>query len=118
MYFKTWKELEALSPIKNGKWKKKILYEYLVQSCNQRFCKELDCFFKQYEHDENLADLLFDFLLNDEFDGSDSQIGAAYYIAKLDKNILKKKRELVLLAQQNQVEWKRPFHDDAYLEWL
>lgn len=118
MYFRDWEELKKLCPMDNGKWNKEILYEYLVQSCNQELKSQIDNFFLEYQHDEKLAELLFDFLLNDEFDGSDSQMGAAYYIAKMDKELLKKKKELLLQAQNNEVEWKRPFHNDDHLEWL
>lgn len=58
------------------------------------------------------------FLLNDDFDSLDSQLGAAYYIATLDKELLKNKKDLLLQAQKNEVEWKRPFQCDKYLEWL
>lgn len=118
MYFRNWEELEKLSPVDNGKWNKEILYEYLVWSCNRNFREPIDSFFLKYQQDEKLAELLFDFLLNDEFDGSDSQIGAARYIARLDKELLKKKKGLLLLAQKNEVKWKRPFHNKEYLEWL
>ena len=53
-----------------------------------------------------LAELLFDILLNDELDGSDCQMGAAYYIARLNKELFKKKKELLLQVQKNEVEWK------------
>lgn len=45
-------------------------------------------------------------------------MGAAKYIARLDREVLKKNRELLLKAQQNEIEWKRPFHNEEYLEWL
>lgn len=118
MCFATWEDLEKICPIENGIWNENSLYEYLVQSCNHDYHLLLDDFFAQYQCDEALAELLFSFLLNDDFDGSDSQIGAAYYIAKLDKELLRKKKELLLLAQKNEVRWKRPFQDDSYLEWL
>lgn len=118
MYFKNWDELKKLCPVDNGKWNKEILYEYLVWSCNRNFSAAIDDFFMKYQQDEELAELLFDFLLNDEFDGSDSQIGATYYIARLNKELLKKKKDLLLLAQKNEITWKRPFQNEEYLEWL
>ena len=62
--------------------------------------------------------MLFDFLLNEDYDGSDCQIGAAYYIGRLDKSVLKKRKTLVLRAQTNEVFWRRPFQTDDYLEWI
>ena len=112
------KELEKRCPVKDGVWDKKLLYEYLVWSCCLNFKEWLDSFFAKYRSDEGLADLLFEFLLDDYYDGSDSQMGAAYYIARLDRELLRQKKELLLAAQQNEVFWKRPFQDDGYLEWL
>ena len=65
-----------------------------------------------------LLDLLFDILLDDDYDGSDAQIGAAYYISKLDKSVLKMKKEKLLQAQKNDVFWKRPFSKNDNLKWL
>lgn len=84
------------------------MYEYLVSSCYKNFKQPLNDFFSSYQNDEALAELLFDFLLNEEYDGSESQIGAAFYLSKFDKTILKKKKDLLLQAQQNPVDWKRP----------
>lgn len=112
MYFRSWEELKKLCPIKNGKWNKEILYEYLVWSCNKNFRDYIDNFFQKYQQDEKLAELLFDFIFNDEFDGSDSQMGAARYIARLDKELLKKNKDLLMMAQENEVKWKRPFIDE------
>ena len=89
-----------------------------MQSCNRNYKNQLDNFFAQYTSDEMLAELLFGFLLDDNFDGSDCQMGAAYYIARLDRELLRKKKALLLLAQKNEVFWKRPFQDDTYLKWL
>ena len=99
-------------------WDQELLYEYLVSSCYKNFKQPLNDFFSSYQNDEALAELLFDFLLNEEYDGSESQIGAAFYLSKFDKTILKKKKDLLLQAQQNPVDWKRPFKDNSYLEWL
>ena len=117
MYFKDWEELSMYCPVKNGTWDKEKLYEYLVQSC-YHLSDYIDTFMEKYQNDEVLAGLLFDFLLDDYYDGSDSQMGAAKYIARLDREVLKKNRELLLKAQQNKIEWKRPFRNEEYLEWL
>lgn len=118
MQFKDWKELQSLCPITNGIWNKEFLYEYLVQSCNQNFSKQIELFFVKYQDDEQLADLLFSFLLNDDYDGSDAQMGAAHFIYKMDKQLLKVKKELLMKAQENEVYWKRPFPHDEHLEWF
>ena len=113
-----WEQLEQNCPIKDKKWDKEALYEYLVWSCNANYHQRLKYFFGGYRKDEELAGLLFDFLLDDEYDGSDCQISAAYYISGLDREILKRKQQLLLQAQENAVLWKRPFQDRSYLEWL
>ena len=118
MYFENWEELKKLCPVDNGIWDKEILYEYLVWSCNKYFVSDIDRFMEKYQNDEALAELLFEFLLNDAYDGSDSQAGAAKYVARLDKELLRKKKEFLLQAQKNEVEWKRPFHDEYYLDLL
>ena len=118
MYFSSPEELKSIVPFSNGIWNKEYLYEYLVWSCNSNFKKYIDGFFDSYRHDEELAELLFSFLLDEDYDGSDSQMGAAFYIAKLERKVIKKKKELLLLAQENEVYWKRPFQTDEYLEWL
>lgn len=118
MYYQNWSELKKFNPVKDGKWDQELLYEYLVYSCYKSFKQPLNDFFSSYQNDEALAELLFDFLLNEEYDGSESQIGAAFYLSKFDKTILKKKKDLLLQAQQNPVDWKRPFKDNSYLEWL
>ena len=118
MYFKSPKELKSIVPFEKGTWNKEYLYEYLVWSCYKNFKKYIDRFFEEHTDDEDLAELLFSFLLDDDYDGSESQIGAAHYIAKLDREVLKKKKELLLMAQENEVFWKCPFQTDEYLEWL
>ncbi len=118
MYFRNWEELEKLCPVQNKTWNKELLEEYLIQSCNSRFTKPIDSFMAKYQKDEALAELLFDFLLNDVYDGSDSQMGAAKYIARMDKELLRRKKNLLLQAQKNEVVWKRPFRTDEYLDWL
>lgn len=118
MFYSNIEELEALHPVENGNWNKEILKEYLIQSCNCRFAAYVDGVMERYEKDETLADLLFDILLSDACDGSDSQMGAAKYIARMDRGLLKNKKELLLQAQKNEVYWKRPFRDETYLEWF
>lgn len=118
MYAQNREELRKNYPIQNGKWNKERLYDYLVWSCCKDFSAQIDDFFHQYKKDEALAELLFDFLFDEDYDGSDSQMGAARYIAGLDKELLRKKKELLLKAQENKIKWKRPFACDEYLEWL
>lgn len=117
MYFKSWDELEKEAPFHNGKWDKDKLQEYLIQSCHKNFARQIDFYFARFRSDGNLADLLFEFLLNEDYDGSDCQIGAACYIRQLDRAVLKERRTLVLKAQESQVAWHRPFHTDEYLNW-
>lgn len=118
MYFSSPEELEQIVPVCNGIWNKGYLYEYLVWRCNIRFREHIDRFFAGYLTDENLADLLFSFLLDDEYDGSDSQMGAARLLAKMDKQLLQSKKELLQKAQSNEVYWKRPFPNEKDLDWL
>ena len=101
MYYSNWNELKEFCPIKDGRWDQEILYEYLVSSCYTNFKEPLDNFFGTHQNDEALAELLFDFLLNDEYDGSESQIGAAYYISKLDKIVLKRKKKTRLFGKDH-----------------
>ena len=114
MYFASLEELKNIIPISNGIWNK----EYLIWSSNAKFEKYIDSFFEEYSDNEELAELLFSYLLDDNYDGSDCQMGAAYYIAKLDKEILKSKKDLLLQAQENDVDWKRPFPANEHLEWI
>lgn len=119
MYFRNWEELEWFYPLlENGTWDRERLYEYLVWSCHRDFTGPIDAFMARHRGDEQLVELLFQFLLCEDYDGSDSQMGAARYIARLDRELLRQKRDLLLRAQQNEVLWKRPFWDDQYLEWL
>lgn len=119
MYFSSPEELEQIIPICDGIWNKDYLYEYLVWSCDMKFKEYINQFFSSYLNDEDLADLLFSFLLDDYYDGSDVQMGAARLIAKLDRQLLRAKKELLLKAQENEVYWKRPFPSDAEnLDWL
>lgn len=119
MYFSSPEELKNIIPICDGVWNKDFLYEYLVWSCNIRFVAYIDRFFSDYLNDENLADMLFSFLLDDYYDGSDSQMGAARLISKLDRQLLEAKKELLLKAQENEVYRKRPFPPGTEnLDWL
>ena len=119
MYFRDWNALRSLRPRENGAWDKEILEEYLIQCCDRRFTAFIDTFLAEYQGDEALAELLLDFLLNDDYDGSDSQMGAArYIIAGMDRAVLKRKKDLLIQAQKSEVFWKRPFQNDEYLAWL
>lgn len=118
MRFSSWNELQKLTPVQNGVWNKDRLYEYLVQSCAVSYEKQMSEFFSMYEDDGALADLLFDILLDDDYDGSDCQMGAAHYIARLNRDVLRRKKSRLLEAQANEVYWKRPFQNDDYLKWL
>lgn len=119
MYFKSPEELKRIIPVCDGIWNKDYLYEYLVWSCNKDFEEYIDRFFSDYHNDENLADMLFSFLFDDDYDGSDSQIGAACLIAKLDRQLLRAQKDLLLKAQENEIYWKRPFPPHAEnLDWL
>lgn len=111
--------MRKIVPICDGVWNRDYLYEYLVWSCNSRFEEYINRFFSDYLNDENLADMLFSFLLDDYYDGSDSQMGAARLIPKLDRQLLRAKKELLLKAQENEVYWKRPFTSGSEnLDWL
>ena len=98
MHFENWEELEKISPITNGNWNKDFLYEYLVRSCDGKFAERLDAFFMKHRNDAVLAGLLFDFLLDEAYSGSDCQKGAAYYIARLDKELLRNEKERRLFS--------------------
>lgn len=108
MYYATWAELQNVCPIVDGVWDKERLYEYLVAICH-KFSEQVEAFFMDYRADEALAELLFSFLFDEDYDGSDSQMGAAYVLQKMDRQLLRKKKDLLLKAQANEVEWKRPF---------
>ncbi len=117
-YFKDLQALKACCPIEGGVWNKDILQGYMIYCCVEGFQQYIDEFMANYQDDEGLAELLFDFLLNDDYDGSDCQIGAAIYIAKMDRELLRQKKDLLLQAQKNEVYWKRPFRENGALDWL
>lgn len=118
MYITSFEELSPIAPFQNGNWDKDHLYEYLVHSCNKHLRHDIDAYFTQFCSDRNLAELLFSFLLDDDYDGSDSQMGAAYYLGRMEHEVLRSCKELLLKAQQNEVFWKRPFPNDEHLQWL
>lgn len=105
-------------PYQNNKWHKDFLYEYLIASCYTNTKDFVTEYLENYLNDEALADMLFSFLLDDAYDGSDSQMGAAQFLGKFDRNVLKKKKALLLKAQENEVFWKRPFDENQDLSWL
>ena len=118
MRFDSWSDLSRKAPFCGGKWDRDKLKEYLIQSCGQRFRQQIELYFAQFRKDGALADLLFEFLLNEDCDGSDCQIGAAWFIRRLDRDVLRERRALVLKAQENDVFWRRPFQTDDYLSWI
>jgi len=118
MYFASVDELKKYEPYINDIWDKEKMYEFLVCYCNIRFEKYIFEYFQDYLEDENLADMLFSFLLDDNYEGSDSQMGAASVISIMDKKVLKKKKDKLLAAQKNEVDARRPFPFDDKLEWL
>ena len=113
------KELKQNIPYSNGEWNQKYLYEYLVQVNYDGLDYIVLDFFKTHYDDKELARILLqDFLLDDTYEGSESQIGAVFILRQMDKSALAANKELVLLAQQNEVYWKRPLAEDDDLRWL
>lgn len=100
--------LKENPPFNDGEWDKEKLYQYLVYSCCSDTKDYLNKYFAEYTHDENLLKLLFDFLLDDDYDGSDSQMSSAYYIAKMDKALLEKYSGLLEEAGKNPVSARNP----------
>ena len=117
-YFKDLEELKACCPIENGIWNKEILKGYMIYCCVKGFKGYIDGFMAEHQSDEALAEILFDFLLNEHYDGSDCQIGAAVYISRMDRELLRRKKDLLLQAQNDEVDWKRPFRENEPLDWL
>ena len=95
-YFKDLEELKACCPIENGIWNKEILKGYMIYCCVKGFGGYIDGFMA----------------------GSDCQIGAAVYISRMDRELLRRKKGLLLQAQSNEVHWKRPFRENEPLDWL
>lgn len=118
MRFDSWDALKKEAPFCAGAWDQDKLKEYLVQFCDIRFSLPIKLYFAQFRNDRALADLLFTFLLNKDYDGSDSQIGAAYFISKLDRSVLKERKAWLLKAQESEVFWRRPFQTEDYWEWI
>lgn len=118
MYFSSANDLMSIPPVSGGVWNKDILREYLIWHSNSNFTQYIEDFFEMHLADEELLDLLFSFLLDDYYDGSDCQMGAARIIAKMDRQLLKRKKTLLLQAQENEVYWKRPFPNNEHLDWI
>ena len=113
------KELKQNIPYSNGEWNHKYLYEYLVEVNYNDLCYIPFDFFKPHFDDKELARILLqDFLLDDSYDGSESQLGAAVILRMMDRSALIANKDLVLLAQQNEVYWKRPLAEDDDRSWL
>lgn len=115
----TIEELSRMAPYSNGVWNKEHLIEFLIWNCDMRFSPWIREYFTGFTDDINLAELLFDIVLDDDFDGSDARMSAAYFISKLSENILKEKRGLLMKAQHNKVAACRPlsYVKTAY-DWL
>ena len=113
------KELKQNIPYSNGEWNHKYLYEYLVYVNYNGLDYYILEFFKSHYDDKELARILLqDFLLDDYYDGSESQIGAVFILRQMNRSALVANKELVLLAQQNEVFWKRPLAEDDDISWL
>ena len=106
-------------PLINNEWIIPFLYEYLVEVNYDHERENIALkFFEQHLSDIQLAKILLEeFLLNDSYDGSESQLGAAV-ILKMDKSALVANKDLVLEAQKNEVFWKRPCDENDDLSWL
>ena len=88
----TIEDLKMIAPYSNGVWDKEKLVEFLIWHCNINFQDWIRTYFADYLNDRNLADLLFEIVLDDDFDGSDARMGAACFISKLSEDVLKEKR--------------------------
>ena len=107
-------------PLINNEWIIPFLYEYLVEVNYEHERENIALkFFDQHLSDIQLAKILLEeFLLNDSYDGSESQLGAAVILRKMDKSALVANKDLVLEAQKNEVFWKRPCDENDDLSWL
>ena len=112
------KELAVKTPFSNGRWNLPYLYEYLVEVNYGTDNIALRFFGNHLASTELAGILLKEFLLNEDYDGSESQLGAAVILRRMDRSALKAHRELVLLAQKNETEWKRPCAENERLDWL
>lgn len=112
-------KLKMNAPYSNGVWNRENLIDYLIWNCDTRFNSWIREYFANYTDDMKLADLLFEIVLDDDFDGSDARMGAAYFISKLSENVLKEKRDLLAKAQQNEVFACRPLsYTDTIYDWF
>ena len=76
------KELSENIPYSDNKWNTEHLYEYLVK-VNYGSDNIAVRFFNEHLDDAELAEILLrDFLLNDDYEGSESQLGAAVVLRK------------------------------------
>lgn len=107
-YLKTMNYLKENPPFNNGEWNKENLYQYLVYSCCTDTSEFIDEYFSKHTDNENLLKLLFDFLLDDNYDGSDCQISSAYYISRMDKALLEKYSNLLYETGKNPVNARNP----------
>ena len=115
----TIEQLKINAPYTNGVWDKEKLVEFLIWHCDINFCDWIRKYFADYSMDVNLTDLLFEIVLDDDFDGSDARMGAAYFISKLSEDVLKEKKNLLVQAQQNEVLACRPLsYMKTTYEWL
>ena len=107
-------------PLINNEWIIPFLYEYLVEVNYDHERENIALkFFEQHLSDIQLAKILLEeFLLNDSYDGSESQLGATVILRKMDKSALVANKDLVLEAQKNEVFWKRPCDENDDLSWL
>lgn len=107
-------------PLINNEWIIPFLYEYLVEVNYDHERENIALkFFEQHLSDIQLEKILLEeFLLNDSYDGSESQLGAAVILRKMDKSALVANKDLVLEAQKNEVFWKRPCDENDDLSWL
>lgn len=112
------RKLELNVPFSNDEWNIQYLYEYLVEVNYGTNNIALKFFNKHLANAELAGILIKEFLLNEDYDGSESQLGAAVILRRMDRNALKANKELVLLAQKNEVEWKRPCDENDNLDWL
>ena len=115
----TIEELKMNAPYSNGVWDKEKLVEFLIWHYNINFCDWIKEYFTDHSNDADLADLLFEIVLDDDFDGSDARMGAAYFISLLSEDVLKEKKNLLVRTQQNEVLACRPLsYIKTTYEWL
>ncbi|MCB6607183.1 hypothetical protein V3C10_07320 [[Clostridium] symbiosum] len=111
--------LKMIAPYSEGVWNKENLIEFLIWHCNIRFSAWIRGYFADFTDDMELADLLFDIVLDDDYEGSDARMSAAYFISKLSEDVLKEKKDLLIQTQQNEVLACRPLsYIETTYEWL